>query len=145
MSGVVANTMMPTKLFSGGGQVNVTNQGVITNSTTPMWTNGMNGNVTSWNNTWGSGSAPNGWTTNCYNAFGHYGSIRAEYALKLASPLYPQVSTSILQTPMNLTPGVALSAPNNTPYTIAPVTSLPYSFGGNNQYNMPNVSALMGY
>lgn len=47
----------------------------------------------------------------------------------MSSPQYPQVGTSVLQSPVSLTPGACNSAPNNAPYGISPVSTYPYQVG----------------
>jgi hypothetical protein len=65
--------------------------------------------------------------------------------MKLANSQYPQIGTSVLQSPVKLTTGAATSAPNSSPYGISPVTSFMYGIPNNAPYTLPNVCALGGF
>lgn len=145
VGGIVSNTMYPTKLYSGGSSVISATAGSQNTNVNPAFTNGMNGNLVTWNNTWGSGTGPTGWTTNSQAVYNHKGSIRAEYAMGLASNKYPQVGSSVLLNPVSLSTNAANSSPNNNAYNIVPKTTIPYELYTNPLYQIPNVCNLMGY
>jgi hypothetical protein len=104
----------------------------------------MTGNLFSFSNTWGSGGA-NGWINNSATAQGHYGGVRAEYCGKSLSPTYPQISSSLIKSPITLTPNAVNSYPNPIPYTIQPSTNYSYQFGSNPTYAVSNTCDIGGF
>jgi hypothetical protein len=65
--------------------------------------------------------------------------------MKIVSTQYPQIKSSVLKTPLNFVAGVTNSYPNNVPYAINPLGSIPYQLGENNLYNIPNTCDMQGF
>ena len=116
--------MTPTKMLVGGTIFSAQPSAEFGLDYTPNRTNGLNGNLFSFNNTWGSGTAPTAWTSNSYSTVGHYGSVRSEYNLKMSAPTYPQTPKSALRCPLTLQAGSALSAPNSNPYNVVSASNI---------------------
>lgn len=63
----------------------------------------------------------------------------------MVNPQYPQCGTSNLAYPINLAVGSVTSSPNNSPYNVVPLTSMPYQINQQPQQQVSNVCSLFGY
>lgn len=65
--------------------------------------------------------------------------------MKLSDPTYPQTTSTVLKTPLQLATGAATNYPNTNPYAVKPQISLQYTLSENSTYPVANVCSLQGY